>query len=492
MPVTGCGANPRDNFRYRTEAMKDRYKSKGQLISELEGIRRRVGELEVLEKELDNEQRWPEKALHETEKRYQALLETNLYAIMEIDIYGIITFMNSVMYNVLGYRMGELRGAQIWDLLAGDAERDQLTEYLTRVAEGEYAPFPWVGTYLRQKGDTVRLQVDWKQRSDSQGRITGFVSVISALLDRGPLEGLDAGVEDEAESEADEPAEDEAAEGAIEIEPLDDESRAEPDGDGGEDEETEFLPMPEVLEAESDEAPAGVSQKLDEIGRMMQHLYSDFHAKLKDQSHRMDAIDGLRDVLLAGGGGAEGGPAEAIRVPRESDANMERELKGFRKELALIRKEFQGKLKFDTHKNKIIDKLHQDLQAYKGDFVKKSIKTIIMDLIQLIDNIRKLGDHYSARDPSENDPGKLLELLKNIPSDLEDLFYRQGVHPFTCESDDFDPTRQRVLKTLITQDPDKDKTVAESLRPGYEWDGQVIRPEMVAAYIYKESESDAD
>lgn len=468
--------------------MKDRYKTKGQLISELESLRRRVGELEVLEKELENEQRWPEKALHETEKRYQALLETNLYAIMEIDIYGIITFMNSVMYGILGYRMGELRGAQIWDLLADDTERDQLTEYLTRVAEGEYAPFPWVGTYLRHGGDTVRLQVDWKQRSDSQGRITGFVSVISALLDRMPVYEDEAEDEDEGAA-AGEPSEVGADEpsGPIEIEPLDDESRTEPE----EDEETEFLPLPEVLEGESDEAPAGVSQKLDEIGRMMRQLYSDLHTKLKDQSHRMDAIDGLRDALLAGGDGVSGAPADALRAPRDAD-DLERELKNFRKELALLRKEFQGKLKFDSHKNKIIDKLHQDLQEYKSDFVKKSIKTIIMDLIQFIDNIRKLGDHYSARDPSENDSGKLLELLKNIPSDLEDLFYRQGVHPFTSESDDFDPTRQRVLKTLITQDPKKDKTVAESLRPGYEWDGQVIRPEMVAAYIYKESESDAD
>ena len=113
-------------------SMRDKTKTKGQLISELEMCRSRVRELEALEKRLDDEHRWPEKALHETEKRYQALLETNLYAIQEIDIYGIITFMNSVFHRILGYRMGELKGRQIWDLLANDAERDRLTEYLRR------------------------------------------------------------------------------------------------------------------------------------------------------------------------------------------------------------------------------------------------------------------------------------------------------------------------------------------------------------------------
>ena len=47
-----------------------------------------------------------------------------------------------------------------------------------------------------------------------------------------------------------------------------------------------------------------------------------------------------------------------------------------------------------------------------------------------------------------------------------------------------DSSRQRILNKIETDDPEKDKTVAERLRPGYEWDGKIIRPEMVSAYIY--------
>ncbi|MDM8539144.1 nucleotide exchange factor GrpE, partial [Desulfobacterales bacterium HSG17] len=100
------------------------------------------------------------------------------------------------------------------------------------------------------------------------------------------------------------------------------------------------------------------------------------------------------------------------------------------------------------------------------------------------DSIRKLSQFYNAQNPSKNDPEKLLNLLKNIPSDLEDICSRQGITPFIGEGIDFDPTRQRVLKKIETQEKEKDKKVAESIHPGYEWDGDMIRPEMVAVYDY--------
>ncbi|MBN1931090.1 MAG: nucleotide exchange factor GrpE [Desulfobacterales bacterium] len=153
-------------------------------------------------------------------------------------------------------------------------------------------------------------------------------------------------------------------------------------------------------------------------------------------------------------------------------------------QLSSLQREFQSKLKYDAHKDKIIDQLHQELQEYKKDIVKKYLKSFIMDVIKIIDDIRKLVEHYRSKEASAIDLEKLLKVFENIPSDLEDLFYWQGVKPFTCNKATFDPGCQRVMKTIETADKSKDKTVAESLRPGYEWDGKVIRPEMVAVYSY--------
>ena len=360
------------------------------------------------EQELTEERIQLEEALNEVEQRYQALIETNLYGIQEIDIYGNITFMNSIQYQILGYEEGELKGNQIWDLLATDSDRNELTDYLTKIALGEFAPFPWVGRYVRKDGETLELQIDWKCRWGSQDTVTGFVSIISDILNKNvPLTHFQAGKGHETNLS------DGTDIGAAPHNNLD--------------------LLEEYLKTEAGSDP-------------------DFIPALTEE---------------------------------ETDDAMPLNLSGIRTQLEHLHEEFQSKLKYDAHKDRMIDKLHKELQDYKGDILKKYLKSVIMDIIQTIDNTRKLTDHYGSQDSSEIDPAKLLSLLESIPSDLEDLFYRQGINTYTCEGDTFDAVRQKVLKTYETSDKSKDRTVAENLRPGYEWEDKVIRPEMVAVYMYK-------
>jgi molecular chaperone GrpE (heat shock protein) len=160
-------------------------------------------------------------------------------------------------------------------------------------------------------------------------------------------------------------------------------------------------------------------------------------------------------------------------------------LDGLQDSMNQLAGEFQAKLKYDAHKERIIDSLHQELQEYKNDIVKKHLMSVLMDVIKVIDDIRKWMRHYRSLDSETRDPVKIFKFLETIPSDLEDIFYWQGVKSFICPGDGFDPTRQRAAKKVATTDPAKDKKVAESLRYGYEWEGKVIRPEMVAVYDYK-------
>ncbi len=156
------------------------------------------------------------------------------------------------------------------------------------------------------------------------------------------------------------------------------------------------------------------------------------------------------------------------------------------KQLRELKKDFNLKIKIDDQKNKIIDSLHNELQSYKDDILKKYLKPLIMDLIQFIDNIKRLNKYYNVENQSGCNSGKLLSLIESIPFDIEDICARQGVTPYNCEGDVFDPIRQMVSKRIETNDKTKDKTIAERLRPGYEWDGKVIRREIVAVYTYKE------
>lgn len=157
---------------------------------------------------------------------------------------------------------------------------------------------------------------------------------------------------------------------------------------------------------------------------------------------------------------------------------------------------FESKLKYDEHKNKIIDDLHQSLQEYREGLVKKYLHRIVTDIIKIVDDMRKFSAHYKnqpdSEKQSEETSEKLHKYIDNIASDLEDLFAWEGVLPFTSEGNAVDLSRQRILKKIETDDPEKDKTVAERLRPGYEWDGKIIRPEMISAYIFRAGTTSED
>jgi molecular chaperone GrpE (heat shock protein) len=156
--------------------------------------------------------------------------------------------------------------------------------------------------------------------------------------------------------------------------------------------------------------------------------------------------------------------------------------------MASLQREFEGKLKYDAHKDEIIDKLHNELQEYKQDILKKHILSIVMDVVKVADDIRKWLTYFRSLEVSQRDPRKLFRYLEAIPSDLEDIFYWHGVRPFSTAEGIFDPARQRAIKKIPSMDASQDKLIAESLRPGYEWDGKVIRQEMVAVYVYQEEQ----
>ncbi|MFW5908594.1 MAG: nucleotide exchange factor GrpE [Desulfosalsimonas sp.] len=168
------------------------------------------------------------------------------------------------------------------------------------------------------------------------------------------------------------------------------------------------------------------------------------------------------------------------------DETLSDAVNDLRAKMRTLAEEFEAKLKYDDHKNRIIDGLHQELQQYREGLIKKYFHSMVTDAIKIIDDIRKFKTHYEEQPPTKETLPSLLEFLEDIAEDIEDLFSWQGVRPFTCDTEIYDNTRQRVIKKLETDNPQMDKKVAESLRPGYEWEGKMLRPEMVAVYVYKE------
>lgn len=149
--------------------------------------------------------------------------------------------------------------------------------------------------------------------------------------------------------------------------------------------------------------------------------------------------------------------------------------------------QFESKIKYDKHKEEIIDKLHSENQAFKNDLYKKLILPLVNEIIFMLDDYSTLFKKHSESDITEVDVPKLLKQFGGVSEDLENLLYNNGIDVYSVEGEQFDSSKQKVIKTIPTDDPLKDKTVCEKLKKGFVLDGKIIRMEHVSCFKFEKT-----
>lgn len=160
-----------------------------------------------------------------------------------------------------------------------------------------------------------------------------------------------------------------------------------------------------------------------------------------------------------------------------------------------LQESFDGKLRYDAKKDGIIDRQFQELSQFKSGLVEKVTMQIVNDLIGEIDSAQKLVKFYENAECNEANFKKLQKVLRDIPASLCDVLEKYGVTSyFSTVGADFNPKRQRALKTTETGDIAKDKTVRELLRLGFEQEldakddqpakMKILRSEMVDVFVF--------
>ena len=150
-------------------------------------------------------------------------------------------------------------------------------------------------------------------------------------------------------------------------------------------------------------------------------------------------------------------------------------------EMQVLRKDFDTKIKYDESKERQIDSLHKELQAYRAGLHAKILRPVVFDLISMHDDLSRLIESM------ENTEGmiSIVQVLKNLASfqiSIEETLQRNGIESYSVEGEHFVSGKQRVLQTIETAEPALDRQIARRVRKGFEDDDKVLRPELVMTY----------
>jgi molecular chaperone GrpE len=152
--------------------------------------------------------------------------------------------------------------------------------------------------------------------------------------------------------------------------------------------------------------------------------------------------------------------------------------------LSQLSDHFEASLKYDAHKDKIIDRLHEELQEYKNDLLFKATQSIINDLIQFHDDANKMINHFNQKQDN-NLYNDVINIFQDFKQYILDILEKNDVFMFNNDEHIYDPKKQQVIKTKQTDNPKINKNIASILRSGFKRYDKIIRPEGVEVYVYK-------
>jgi len=130
--------------------MKDRNKTKDQLIDELAKLRRRIAKLEKSE----TERKEIDEALRESEKRYREMVEKAGIAILIDDKKGNIKYANKKAAELYGYSQEEMNDQSVKSLVHPDDFERVMKFHKARI-QGKRVPSSYVFKNVKKDG-TVR------------------------------------------------------------------------------------------------------------------------------------------------------------------------------------------------------------------------------------------------------------------------------------------------------------------------------------------------
>ena len=136
------------------------------------------------------ERKLAEEALRENEQRVRSLLETMPLGVAECDIDGLVTLTNESFTRLTGYSREEIMEMRVCDFLAPGPSKDDFPAFLNYLLQDLPPPVPYIGKSQTRDGRIIDVQVDWTYKRNGDGRVVGFVCIVSDITERREMEQL--------------------------------------------------------------------------------------------------------------------------------------------------------------------------------------------------------------------------------------------------------------------------------------------------------------
>ena len=137
--------------------------------------------------------------------------------------------------------------------------------------------------------------------------------------------------------------------------------------------------------------------------------------------------------------------------------------------------------------DKTLELLEPLIESASGRELKKILsKELPQDVGQFRLDMKEGLSQFRTQFPS-NMKEALLQFqrnLENVRYELEEVLYRMDVTPYEEHPEKLDQKLHKTLKTIPTEDPNKDRAVVTIHKTGFYWREKVLRPEEVTIFRY--------
>jgi PAS domain S-box-containing protein len=150
-------------------------------------VKERTLELSKANEDLESEiaeRRQAEELLRVSEERIRSLLETIPLGVYECDTNGKVTLTNESYSRITGYSRDEILSMHIWDFMEPGPQKDSLPENINQLIKEQPTPVPYIARNINKDGQLIDVQVEWDYKRDRQGKVIGFVCILSDITER--------------------------------------------------------------------------------------------------------------------------------------------------------------------------------------------------------------------------------------------------------------------------------------------------------------------